>query len=100
MSKRPAKPHRFQIPTRNDIAMCLRELIDGAVPGAEVADWAIEYFLYDDPRSFPKLWIGGLSVGPTDGCRHANYRQTLPVREEVDFRAWLRDLCEPDGELG
>jgi hypothetical protein len=99
MAQRPANPHRYEVPTIGDVAMRLRALIDGAVTRAEVAAWAAEYILYDNPQLYPKVgnervWralaqLAGVDLPSTD--RPFLYG-------ECDFRHWLRELGEVEGQ--
>lgn len=92
---RPARPHRFTVPSRAEIAERLRELI--REPGAReaTADWATEYIIYDDRQIYPPVddpvvsemlqRLSAVDLPSTD--RRYLY-------EDVDFVAWLEELID------
>ena len=92
-SSRAARPHRFTIPSRAEIAERLREVIRN--PGAReaTAEWANEYLMFDAPQIYPRVedpvvWemlqrLSAVDLPSTD--RPYLY-------EEIDFVAWLEEL--------
>ena len=90
---RPARDHRFHVPTRSEIEARLVLLIEKEDTRAEVADWASEFTTYDDPEIYPEVddpavWKALTQLAGAD-------LQTSPsefLHCQDDFRAWLVEL--------
>jgi len=54
-SKRPAKPHRYVLPTRTDIQRLGHALLEGTLSREAVAEWASEYVAYEDTAIYPEI---------------------------------------------
>lgn len=93
---RNARDFRYQVPTRADVATAIKSMIKGERSREDVADWASEFVVYDDPI-YPEVtdevvWdmigvLGGADSPSTD--RRYLY-------EVEDFTAWLDELNERD----
>ena len=94
-TSRPALAHRFEVPTRDQVAARLEELVQSDGPGerAAAAAWAAEYIAFDDPQVYPEVedpavWaaltaLSGADLPTTD-------RAYLHGR--ADFEQWLGEL--------
>ncbi len=54
-SKRPAKPHRYVLPSRTDIQRLGQALLNGTLSREAVAEWASEYVAYEDAAIYPEV---------------------------------------------
>ena len=54
-NSRPARAHRYEIPSREEVLARLEGLASGDVPPTEVADWANEYLVFDNPQMYPSV---------------------------------------------
>ncbi len=92
---RPAREHRFNVPTRPEVEARLALLIENEETRVEVAEWASEFITYDDPEIYPPVddsvvWkaidqLSGADLEVSPG-------EFLHGQE--DFRAWLQELRE------
>ena len=90
---RPARDHRFNVPTRLEVEARLALLIEDEETRGEVAEWASEFFNYDDPEIYPPVddpavWRALTQLSGAD-------LQTSPsdfLHGQEDFRAWLLEL--------
>ena len=92
-TSRLARPHRFTVPSRAEVAERLRELIRDPSTRAITADWASEYIVFDAPQIYPPVddpivleMLQRLSMadGPSTDRRY--------LYGEEDFVAWLEEL--------
>ena len=94
---RPAHPFRCITPTREAVAQRVRTLLEDESQRHEVATWASEFIVYDDPQLYPEVtdpvvWeallrLAGADLPSTD-------REFL--HEAVDFEVWLSDIERTD----
>ena len=95
---RPARDHRFNVPTRIEVEARLALLIEDEETRGEVAEWASEFFNYDDPEIYPPVddpvvWRALTQLSGAD-------LQTSPsdfLHGQEDFRAWLLELRHGKG---
>lgn len=90
---RPARPHRFTVPSRSEVAEHLRELIRNPATREATAEWASEYIVFDEPQLYPRVEdpvvsemlqrLSAVDLPSTD--RRYLYAET-------DFVAWLEEL--------
>jgi hypothetical protein len=88
-----ALPHRYNIPSREDLRVKLEALINDQISRKDVSDWAEEYITYDDPQIYPEIedetvWdtivkLAGADLTTTD-------RPYL--HDKIDFENWLDEL--------
>lgn len=94
---RKARDFRFHVPTRTELATVIKALIKGERTREDVADWASEYVVYDEPI-YPDVtdevvWemlntLGGADLISLD----------RPYLYEVqDFLKWLDELKQGGG---
>lgn len=93
MQVRPARDFRYSVLSRADVEVRLERLVRGDADLAEVADWAMEFIICDDPQLYPEIadaavWraltaLSGADLPTTD-------REYL--HDENDFRSWLGEL--------
>ena len=52
---RAAKEFRHQVPSRKEVADRIDAILSGELSRAEVAGWASEYIVYDEPQIYPAV---------------------------------------------
>lgn len=101
-SKRPtpwgmigAPPHRYTVPTREEVAARIGVLLRTETSREAVAEWAQAYLLFEDPQLYPevhdqRVWSALQALSGAD--LRTPDRQYL--HEAEDFRHWLDELWE------
>jgi len=89
-----AKPHRYTIPSKNELIFKIEDLLIEKISREEIASWAIEYVTYDNPQIYPEINdeiifetiknLSGADLTATD-------RPYLFGVE--DFEEWLKELA-------
>ena len=87
--QRPARAHRYVVPSREEVKQRLLDLADGKTGRDEVEDWAAEFVIYDNAQLYPEIddsevWNALVAMA---GCA------TLVAPDDYlygaeDFRAW------------
>ena len=90
---RPAKEHRFKVPSRADIISLFNDLIQEKTSREIISDWAIEYMLFDNPQIYPKIedssvWDAIQLLGSVD----LKTDKGAYLYGTTDFQAWLTEF--------
>ena len=95
-----ARPHRFEIPTRAEVARRLTALIqdDSAEARAAAADWAGEYIRFDDPQIYPEIKEPALweAIGLIASADLISTDRPFLYGPE-DFASWQAELLAAPG---
>ena len=93
--RRSALPHRYAVPSREDVAARLEALLadHSAAARENAAAWAVEYILFDDPQLYPEVrdaavWNALTQLAGVD-LRDA---PDLFLHETEDVAVWLDEL--------
>ena len=97
-AQRPARAHRYVVPSRDEVKQRLLDLADGNSRRDQAEDWAAEFVIYDDPQLYPEIddpmvWD---AIKAMAGCA------TLIAPDDYlygaeDLRAWAALLEKSNG---